>query len=144
MYIRIYTTTHCRFCGRDGGKETMEQGASSTTCLETPDLHLHHHLHDTLDLTAIHPTSSCRARPAATTSFCCTNYLHNATYSGLRQCRGFLTLPTAHLDKVFPLLTAQMHAVMSMATFPLLPSTHYIIYPQSPMMRVITLNSGTE
>ena len=82
-YIRIYTTPHCRFCGHDGGKETMEQGASSTTCLGTPDLHLHHHLHDTLDSTAIHPASSCRARTAATTSFCCTNHLHIATLSGL-------------------------------------------------------------
>ena len=36
----------------------MEQGASSTTCLGTPDLHMHRHLHGTHDLTALHPDNS--------------------------------------------------------------------------------------
>ena len=57
-YIRIYTTPHCRFFGHDGVKETMEQGASSTTCLGTPDLHMHRQLHDTHDVMALQPDNS--------------------------------------------------------------------------------------
>ena len=57
-YIRIYTTPHCRFFGHDGGKETMEQGASSTTCLGTPDLRMHRQLHDTPDVLALQPDNS--------------------------------------------------------------------------------------